>query len=782
MVAQKASLPASVGTVVGPLAYTDFAAPGVIDVAMKGAIYLFETAAKNAGNALNETCIVVGGRYDADSYDTYYRLDFFVQNTTTHMDILRNHRYVCNITEVRGRGYPTVDDAYRAKPSNMEVDIIVWDEGSIREIIFDGEYMLGVSENPFELTGDEHTLTSGENILYVATDYPTGFTYTVWENRAGTIPVSWITNVSTTNKGGNISEMRLIMSANPGSAPRTAYIHITAGRLTYIVEVIQHINVPNTITVTPDEMILPYVVMKYAKNGLYVNCRKPDGREAPNQRWTLTVPPSDTSWLKLSTDPSTLFVNAQNSISGRGSQALYVIVTPNGENDKRHAGIYLGDDVTDVVLAVTQMGTPLPITDNGGGGTLPVGTFSYVGAFWKANETGERIIRIDMGSNIGNHGEWTAQLMYLDDNWGPNDGVALSLLRLPGAPGADPNIYTANPGNAEDYQVEGNSPAVSYAIVKGCATFRVGLKSKYTPTAQHPARYAVILFSYNDNKKYQKIFLRQGEEPDYLFSPSDPIYGGWTNSTRPYARKWSPYNVTGASLNVPIPAVNGGTFVDYPSQAGAFFQWSSWTGRPAAVRTPWDPYTSGSPASPWNSIQPDYWSNLAGTQEVSPAGYHRPSDGVINAYESGANINVSEVRQSLFHSPSGVVNYNSSVANSLFGYCADGFFDRRPIENTPSKDKAVVALGTRNLACVGRLYFNPMPASTHYNASLFFPTTGTRDRLSGILVTLGSDSSYWSASADDATNAIALRIYDNSSLAWKVDKATGGSIRPVKNP
>jgi hypothetical protein len=46
MIAIKASLPASVSSVVGPIKYTDFSTPGIENVAMKGAIYLFETAAK----------------------------------------------------------------------------------------------------------------------------------------------------------------------------------------------------------------------------------------------------------------------------------------------------------------------------------------------------------------------------------------------------------------------------------------------------------------------------------------------------------------------------------------------------------------------------------------------------------------------------------------------------------------------------------------------------------------------------------------------------------------
>jgi hypothetical protein len=146
MTAKKASLPASVVSSTGPIAYTDFGAPGVANIAMRGAIYLFETAAKNEGNLLEETCIVVGGLFETDAEVSYYRLDFLAQDAATHLDILRNHSYTCNITAVKGRGHPTVDDAFRAKSFNMIANIIIWN-GNTSNIIIDGTEFVELKRN-----------------------------------------------------------------------------------------------------------------------------------------------------------------------------------------------------------------------------------------------------------------------------------------------------------------------------------------------------------------------------------------------------------------------------------------------------------------------------------------------------------------------------------------------------------------------------------------------------------------------------------------------------------
>ena len=219
MIAKKASLPAPVTSMVGPLSYN------------QGAIYLFETTAKNAGNLLNETCVVVGGLYGTDLVESYYRLDFLALNGTTHVDILRNHKYACRIIAVKGRGYSTIEEAYKAKSFNMVTNLVVWDQGEIRHIFFDDHYMLGVSHD---------SLTDADSVLKVATDYPSGWRATVWADVAGTTPAPWLHITPALGAGGaQPDEITLLRDAHTGPQPRTAYIHIKAGRLSCTVKVVQ---------------------------------------------------------------------------------------------------------------------------------------------------------------------------------------------------------------------------------------------------------------------------------------------------------------------------------------------------------------------------------------------------------------------------------------------------------------------------------------------------------------------------------------------------------------
>ncbi|MCL2501805.1 MAG: hypothetical protein FWE30_04640 [Bacteroidales bacterium] len=246
MVAKKPSPPAGVTAEVGPLVYTDFSSPGIPDIAMKGAIYLFETKAKNAGNMLEETCIVVGGIYGSNSAPTYYRLDFLDQSGT-YLDILRNHAYICNIEEVKGPGFATVDQAYRTKSFDMVANIRYWNEGVSDNVEIEDQYMLDVSRNPIFLTEKAHDLTSTDNILYIGTDYPTGWSATVCTDLAGNHPMPndgafWLSISLTATSGPSGTSpdvMQLITPFNIGSAARTAYIHIKTGTFTYVVTVTQ---------------------------------------------------------------------------------------------------------------------------------------------------------------------------------------------------------------------------------------------------------------------------------------------------------------------------------------------------------------------------------------------------------------------------------------------------------------------------------------------------------------------------------------------------------------
>jgi hypothetical protein len=306
---------------------------------MKGAIYLLETAAKNSGNNTDETCIVVGGVYGSDANTTYYRLDFLDKDGKTHLDILRNHQYLCNITDVKCSGYSTVDEAFKSSAYNLVADINSWDEGQIRNIAFNSQYMLGVSHDLFELNAGAHNANRTDNILKIFTDYPTGWTATVWANTAGTTPVSWLSiNITAGAGGAQINETHLITDANTG-AERTAYIHVKAGKLTCIVKVVQNEYVIQAITVTPDNIVLPYTAQNPSSQKVTVTCLK-NGNPDPSATWTLT---SNSAWLTLSLNSNGS--GASSTVNGTGSQTVYLVAPANTGATSRSANLLMDGNV-----------------------------------------------------------------------------------------------------------------------------------------------------------------------------------------------------------------------------------------------------------------------------------------------------------------------------------------------------------------------------------------------------------------------------------------------------
>ncbi len=97
------------------------------------------------------------------------------------------------------------------------------------------------------------------------------------------------------------------------------------------------------------------------------------------------------------------------------------------------------------------------------------------------------------------------------------------------------------------------------------------------------------------------------------------------------------------------------------------------------------------------------------------------------------------MRQSLWRDP--VAASANSVGNSIWGYYADGFFDRRAIGNpegiTATPNSAVSAT-TGAVAYAGRLFFNPTT-----NASLFMPASSYRYFNSGQIFGAGGYGYYW---------------------------------------
>ena len=194
--------------------------------------------------------LVLEGRWTSggETNNYYYPVDFTyernnVSGTTKYMPVLRNHRYAITITEASGKGYTSLGGAVSAYSvmSNLKTRVIYYDESDIKDMAFDGQYMLGVNSKEFLFEGKVRTLASTDNKLMIKADYPQGWTASVWDDLAGTSNTAstWLT-LSSYSGNGNKNEVSLLMSANT-TGVRTAYVHIQSGRLTYKVKVTQEL-------------------------------------------------------------------------------------------------------------------------------------------------------------------------------------------------------------------------------------------------------------------------------------------------------------------------------------------------------------------------------------------------------------------------------------------------------------------------------------------------------------------------------------------------------------
>lgn len=204
-------------------------------------IYTFE--AENGGKTTHSTnpCLVIGGSYKGDVKTTYYRVDFITKGGTElaptydYLDLLRNHRYEITINKVTGAGYDTPKEAFDARSFNMEADVMEWEEADMVESGFDGQYTLAISQNVYEFEAG-----GGSQPLTIRTDYPGGWKATVYdnENGTGTSARSWLTVTPPSKDMDGTFNVNIAAGANDDAA-RTAYIHITAGRITLKVTVTQ---------------------------------------------------------------------------------------------------------------------------------------------------------------------------------------------------------------------------------------------------------------------------------------------------------------------------------------------------------------------------------------------------------------------------------------------------------------------------------------------------------------------------------------------------------------
>ena len=233
------SVPPTAVSNFGPLIY-EGTEINQTDIACTNQIYAFEHVKKASANVFPlDPCLIIGGIYNGDSAETFYRVEF-AKNTstqTTYLDILRNHSYKVKIVEVSGRGFATYSEAFASKPVNMAAEIVQWDDAVITKFAFNGQFVLGFSQNEFNFGPESVNQASSDNFLFVNTDYPSGWQIDKVVDDAGN-PVTWLTTDVSSGQLNSNSGVRLLLSENTGSA-RTAYIHFISGRITYVVKVTQ---------------------------------------------------------------------------------------------------------------------------------------------------------------------------------------------------------------------------------------------------------------------------------------------------------------------------------------------------------------------------------------------------------------------------------------------------------------------------------------------------------------------------------------------------------------
>jgi hypothetical protein len=390
---------------------------------------------------------------------------------------------------------------------------------------------------------------------------------------------------------------------------------------------------------------------------------------------------------------------------------------------------------------------------------------NWVGAFWRNGQKGERVIY------AANTGAWTVTV--------EAGGMSADVILAAGGSN-DPNYWTDSPGDAESYPVPGTAQSISGT---GNILFRIGLKraNPGTLTEDNPFEYSnggalIAAPRYATLKLHttggdQTLYLRQGEAADYVFRNNilDDAYGT-SNTRRTKAAKFVPYNLTNANLTGADAATagRGGVFVDYPTKAGAFFQWANTTKQ----RYAFNPVNPTGAISGWsNSNVGDYWDAAKVTHETAPPGYGRPDDGATNAAAANNTGTVTMSRESLYKNPQTYTSDNDH-SNSVWGFYADGYFDRRSL----SAGNSGVSTSTKDVAYIGRLFFN-----SNNKASLFFPAAGYRESNNGQLSSTGYLGRYWLSSAYNAGQAWSLNMTSSRTSHARLSYGYGCSIRCVKD-
>lgn len=282
----KPHTPAGVGTAADATPLKFEAAKGGVNGYVRN-IYIPEIS--NQGDKNKRTCLVIGGYYNNSDKETFYRVDFMrtENGTPKYLDVLRNHRYRFNITDIKGPGTSDPGDALITEPVNITCDVIVWDEADIDKIMYDGQYYLSVSKDKFHF-GKDATSESYK----IRTNWPKGYkivdeTGNEWAKTATQGSWAYFTEPAgqkfATDKD-MISTVNVLENTTGGDRSITAKeLFVKAGRIYWPLQITQS-----------NKTELDVKVYHYESDNWRTDCSK-----MPIEAYTCTVNTPQKFWVKF---------------------------------------------------------------------------------------------------------------------------------------------------------------------------------------------------------------------------------------------------------------------------------------------------------------------------------------------------------------------------------------------------------------------------------------------------------------------------------------------------
>lgn len=192
--------------------------------------------------------MIIRAKYDGGP-DTYYKVEFLNNGTSTQMDLLRNHHYQVKVTAVNHEGWATEDEAINNKSENRLSVEVVDDNPPIVNMIACKDYELGVCGKQ-TVKGNAKTATisfvttkpkdnSEYNGLSVVSNDPW---ITVPDDK--TLQASYIDLPTTAGDSkpsspGRLYTIKLTLSQNYQSTAHAGTVTITSGDLSRVVQIIQ---------------------------------------------------------------------------------------------------------------------------------------------------------------------------------------------------------------------------------------------------------------------------------------------------------------------------------------------------------------------------------------------------------------------------------------------------------------------------------------------------------------------------------------------------------------